>query len=156
VAHLALSFNEPAGTDEDSHALIDTVHQGSMGDIHPDPFKQIELRLDLSIMLCRLTPRQKELCLLLGEEGLTVNEASGRLKVPRTSLYDEIKRIRAIFRSEHLDEYLKDFFDTSPTVPRKNPYVPIERDEFSKTAGRTSHAGGMPIQVSGGYGRRND
>ena len=156
VAHLAVSLNGPAGTDEDSCALIDTVHQGSMGDIHPDPFKQIELRLDLSIMLCRLTPRQKELCLLLGEEGLTVNEASGRLKVPRTSLYDEIKRIRAIFRSEHLDEYLKDFFDTSPTVPGKNPYVPIERDEFSKTAGRTSHAGGMPIQVSGGYGRRND
>jgi len=125
VAHLAVSLDGPVGTGEDSRALIDTVHQGSMGGTHPDPFKQIELRLDLSIMLCRLTPRQKELCLLLGEEGLTVKEASGRLNVPRTSLYDEIKRIRAIFRSEQLDEYLKDFFDTSPTVSGKNPYVPI-------------------------------
>jgi RNA polymerase sigma factor (sigma-70 family) len=124
VSHLAVSLNEPAGNDEDSRALIDTVHQGSMGGIHPDPFKQIELRLDLSIMLCRLTPRQKELCRLLGEEGLTIKEASGRLNVPRTSLYDEIKRIRTIFRSEHLDEYLKDFFDPSPTVPGKNPYAP--------------------------------
>ena len=77
--------------------LLFPLHPGwPVGDIHPDPFKQIELRLDLSIMLCRLTPRQKEFCPLLGEEGLTVNEVSGRLKVPRTSLYDEIKSIRAI------------------------------------------------------------
>ena len=112
MGHLAMSLDDPPGADEDSSALIGSVHHGLTDGFRLDPSKQIELKLDISITLCRLTPHQRELCHLLGEGDLTVKEVSTRLKVPRSSIYDEIKRIRSIFRREHLDEYLADFSDT--------------------------------------------
>lgn len=112
IAHVTVSLDQPAGPDEDGPALMDTIPHGSMSAIG-DPFKQIEFKLDLSVAFRGLTSRQRELCRLLGEAGLTVTQAGARLNIPRTSLYDEIKRIRAIFKREHLDEYLKDFPDTS-------------------------------------------
>lgn len=59
------------------------------------------------MVLQKLTPKQKELCLLLGEKGLTVKEASEYLKTPRSTIYDELKRIRTIFMKEGLEDYLK-------------------------------------------------
>jgi len=45
----------------------------------------------------RLTPLQKQLCQLLGEEGLNVQDVSRKLRVPRATIYDELKRIRKVF-----------------------------------------------------------
>jgi RNA polymerase sigma factor (sigma-70 family) len=112
IAYHTVSLNQPAGSGDDSPAVIDTVYEKSMPDVCCDPFHQIEFRLDLSITIRRLTPRQKELCNLIGEGGLTIKDAGVQLNVPRTSLYDEIKRSRAIFKRDRLDEYLKDSPDT--------------------------------------------
>jgi RNA polymerase sigma-70 factor (ECF subfamily) len=55
-----------------------------------------------------LTPAQQRLCQLLGEEGLSIKEAAERLRIPRGTLYEEIKRIRRIFDQQGLGNYLKD------------------------------------------------
>ena len=51
---------------------------------------------------------QQRLCQLLGEEGLSIKEAAERLRIPRSTLYEEIKRIRRIFDQQGLSNYLKD------------------------------------------------
>ncbi len=65
------------------------------------------LQLDLARALSHLTPRQRELCQLLLEHEISIVEASQRLGVPRSSLYEELKHIRAIFKARGLDGYLR-------------------------------------------------
>lgn len=65
-------------------------------------------RIDIGRALAGLTPIQRQLCLMLGEEGLTVKEAAERLRIPRGTLYEEIKRIRRVFADQGLGDYLKE------------------------------------------------
>ena len=57
--------------------------------------------------MAQLTPAQQRLCVMLGHEGLSIKEAAEQLRIPRGTLYEEIKRIRKIFAEHGLDEYLK-------------------------------------------------
>jgi len=63
--------------------------------------------MDLLRTLALLTPAQQRLCLLLGEEGLSIEAAAEQLRIPRGTLYEEIKRIRKVFAEYGLGEYLK-------------------------------------------------
>ncbi len=72
-----------------------------------DLLMKSELPEALSKALEKLSFKQKELCRLLGEEGLNVKQASRHLGLPRSTLQEEIKRIRNIFRDEGLEEYLE-------------------------------------------------
>ena len=65
------------------------------------------LHLDLARALAHLTPRQRELCQLLLEQDLSMVEASQQLGVPRSTLYEELKHIRTIFKALGLDAYLR-------------------------------------------------
>ena len=65
-------------------------------------------RIDIDRALARLTPVQRQLCRMLGEEGLTIKEAAERLRIPRGTLYEEIKRIRKVFADQGLGDYLKE------------------------------------------------
>lgn len=65
-------------------------------------------RIDIGRALARLTPIQRQLCLMLGEEGLSIKEAAERLRIPRGTLYEEIKRIRRVFADQGLGDYLKE------------------------------------------------
>ena len=65
-------------------------------------------RIDIGRVLERLTPVQRQLCQMLGAEGLTIKEAAERLRIPRGTLYEEIKRIRKVFADQGLGDYLKD------------------------------------------------
>lgn len=65
------------------------------------------MRMDLLRALVRLTPSQQRLCLMLGEEGLSIKEAAEQLRIPRGTLYEEIKRIRKVFAEHGLGDYLK-------------------------------------------------
>jgi len=107
IAHLTISLDEPLGDDEDSPALIDKIDAQTISDGASNPFLGTHLKIDLSRASEKLTPQQRQLCCLLGEKGLTVKEASEYLKTPRSTLYDELKRIRTIFRKEGLEEYLE-------------------------------------------------
>lgn len=72
-----------------------------------DLLMKSDLPIALSKAVNRLSLRQKELCRLLGEEGMNINEASKRMNVPRSTLQEEIKRIRETFRKEGLENYLE-------------------------------------------------
>lgn len=65
-------------------------------------------RIDIGRALERLTPAQRRLCAMLGEEGLSIKEAAERLRIPRGTLYEEIKRIRKVFADYGLGDYLKE------------------------------------------------
>jgi RNA polymerase sigma-70 factor (ECF subfamily) len=65
-------------------------------------------RIDIGRALARLTPIQRQLCQMLGEEGLTIKEAAERLRIPRGTLYEEVKRIRKVFSDQGLGDYLKE------------------------------------------------
>lgn len=64
--------------------------------------------LDVARALERLTPMQRRICMMLGEEGLSVKEAAERLRIPRGTLYEEIKRIRQSLADLGLADYLKE------------------------------------------------
>lgn len=68
------------------------------------------IKSDVSEILLRaykkLSRRQREICRLIQIEGLNLKQTSERLKIPRTTLYDDIFRIRDVFREEGLRDYL--------------------------------------------------
>lgn len=66
------------------------------------------LRMDLLRVLAILTPAQRQLCLMLGEQGQSIKEAAEHLQIPRGTLYEEIKRIRKVFSEQGLADYLKE------------------------------------------------
>lgn len=65
------------------------------------------VHMDLLRVLALLTPAQRRLCLMLGEQGQSVKEAAEHLRIPRGTLYEEIKRIRKVFAEHGLADYLK-------------------------------------------------
>jgi RNA polymerase sigma factor (sigma-70 family) len=69
-----------------------------------NPIEQIDLRIDLGKAMQRLTPRQLELCHLLGDQGYSLREAGDHLHVSRATPREEIRRFRTIFRSENLED----------------------------------------------------
>ena len=75
---------------------------GEMGETH-----RHHVRMDLLRVLARLTPAQQRLCVMLGQEGLSIKEAAEQLRIPRGTLYEEIKRIRKVFADHGLDNYLR-------------------------------------------------
>ena len=68
------------------------------------------LKSDMSDVLLKalekLSRRQQELCHLIRKEGLSMREVSKKLNIPRGTLFDEILRIREVFRNEGLKDYL--------------------------------------------------
>jgi RNA polymerase sigma factor (sigma-70 family) len=65
-----------------------------------------DARIDLSRVLGLLTSTQRELCRLLGEEGLSVTEAARALGLHRSSVYEQVARIRGCLETEGLDAYV--------------------------------------------------
>lgn len=115
--HLAVSLDGPLGDDDDSPVLEDTI-----ADMRPAPFLQIELKIDLSKVLQKLTPHQRKLCGLL-KGGHTIKETSEYLKTPRSTIYDDRERIRKIFEKEGLKDYLNPDFPSKLVQKSKNMIV---------------------------------
>ena len=68
-------------------------------------FGHIEVRIDLQRAMQSLTPLQRSLCVLLGEEGLSLTQAAQRLRRSRGSLYPEIDRIKKILKDYEFANY---------------------------------------------------
>ena len=54
----------------------------------------------------KLSHRQRKLCRLIKDKGLNIKQVSEQLKIPRGTLFDEILRIREVFKEEGLRDYL--------------------------------------------------
>ena len=104
----AISLDATVDGSEDGMTLAESLEAsestqaGEMGDTD-----RHQLRMDLLRAMARLTPSQQRLCVMLGEEALSVKEAAERLRIPRGTLYEEIKRIRMVFAEHGLGGYLK-------------------------------------------------
>ncbi|MFQ5870168.1 MAG: RNA polymerase sigma factor [Candidatus Zixiibacteriota bacterium] len=103
---IADSLDEPIGNEEDSPTLADMIDESAVAGGSSDPFFRVDLGIDLSRALKKLTLGQRKLYHLL-EKGFTVKEASEYLKTPRSTVYDELKRIGKLFEKEGLKEYLR-------------------------------------------------
>jgi RNA polymerase sigma factor (sigma-70 family) len=92
--HEAMSLDEPIGEDETP-----------LGEMLVNPeLIDYAIRLDIEAVLELLTPLQKEICQLLAQE-YPVKRVAEILRKPRTTVRDEIKRIREIFRQKGLKDY---------------------------------------------------
>ncbi len=108
VNFVAASLDAPIGDEADGATLLDALAQApQQGGWQVRERFGTDARIDLEAALARLTPVQQRLCRLLGEEGLTVQEASRLLGLPRPTLYDALKRIRKVFAELGLQEYLR-------------------------------------------------
>jgi len=103
----AVSLNEPIDDDGDSLTLEEVLP-----DTH-DPLSRgvTDLHFDLDKVYRRLNARQK-LILKLRLEQHPVTEIAALLKISRSTVHDDIVRVRNLFESEGLREYLK----WSPTL----------------------------------------
>jgi len=64
----------------------------------------IDLKVDLRVALCNLTPTQREICDGLLRDAVT--PVARELGIPRSTLRDAIVKIREVFRDAGLEEYL--------------------------------------------------
>ncbi len=105
----ALSLDAALDGSEDGATLTDLlVDNESAQPDGPGAVDRRHARIDIGRVLARLTPVQRQLCQMLGEEGVSVKEAAERLRIPRGTLYEEIKRIRKVFVDQGLGDYLKE------------------------------------------------
>ena len=68
--------------------------------------QMIELRMDLAVVMERLTPPQRQICQLL-MDGLSLRNIAARLGIPFSSfMHRHIRPIRDEFRKENIEKYL--------------------------------------------------
>jgi RNA polymerase sigma factor (sigma-70 family) len=106
VAYLSLSIDMPLDTDLDSRTLMDEIDESACMNA-PLYLLRAHLTIDISRALQKLSPSQRRLCRLLGEDQMTVKAISDRLGTPRSSIYDELKRIKTVFIKLGLKDYLE-------------------------------------------------
>ena len=106
----ALSFEDPIGGDADGRTVGEEIAEGDLATssgLLEDERDIQDLRMDLARVLANMKLADRELCRLLGEEGLSVTEVSQILHIPRATVYEQIKRIRERLRRLGLEGDLK-------------------------------------------------
>ena len=102
----AFSLEAPIDGTEDGLTLGDVLAEEQVAP-ESGGIDSRHARIDLMRVSALLTPAQQRLCQLVGEEGLSIKEAAEKLRIPRGTLYEEIKRIRRIFEQQGLGHYLE-------------------------------------------------
>ena len=92
---------------EDGMTLAELLDVSQSRDSAGDGETHHHMHLDLLRTCAHLTPAQQRLCLMLGEEGLSVKAAAEQLGIPRGTLYEEINRIRKLFADHGMEIYLR-------------------------------------------------
>ena len=95
VSHLAESLEKPLG--EGELTLADIVPADEVT-------TEMGMRIDIASALRVLTPLQREICKLL-EDGYPVSRIAEMLGKPRSTIRDEIGRIRELFLQRDLKDY---------------------------------------------------
>lgn len=104
----AVSLDAAVGESDDALTLADLLDASASAPSGTESgIDRNDARLDIARAMQRLTPLQQRLCAMLSEEGLSIKEAAARLRIPRGTLYEEIKRIRKVFADQGLGAYLR-------------------------------------------------
>lgn len=95
--HVADSLDEPVS---DSGLFLK--------DIIPDVrgLKADKLRLELVIVIGKLSPFRQRICLFAGH-GYSLREIEKKIGIPKSIIHEELQEIRKVFTNEGLDEYLQ-------------------------------------------------
>ena len=95
ASHFAESLEKPMG-----------VGEATLADITPadEHITDVSMRIDIESALRALAPLQREICKLLGD-GYPVKRIAEMLGKPRSTIRDEIKRIRELFSQQGLKDY---------------------------------------------------
>jgi RNA polymerase sigma factor (sigma-70 family) len=75
----------------------------------PFVFDDPETRIDVSVVIQKLEPHQKEICRLIQSEGMSFHQIGKHLNRHHSYVYREVERIREIFEREGMKDYLKNF-----------------------------------------------
>lgn len=103
----AVSLDDTLGEAEDAPTFADLVDAEQSRELADrDMLNPADAQIDIGNVMRQLTPEQQLLCDLIGAQGLSIKEAAQKLRIPRGTLYEEIKRIRKIFVRHGLDDYL--------------------------------------------------
>jgi RNA polymerase sigma factor (sigma-70 family) len=103
-----LSLDATLDGTEEGPSLADTLTESDSASSGDHGGFLADMRMDLLRALPLLTAPQQRLCVLLGHEGLSIKEAAERLRIPRGTLYAEVKRIREMFAKQGLGVYLRE------------------------------------------------
>ena len=97
----SVSLNQFLEENSDSPFLADPSQKSQY-----DQTDHAELVSRIQKAYQQLTPNQKKLCEAIKDGQLTITQVSFQLKIHRSTVYEEIKRIREIFETEGLKKYL--------------------------------------------------
>ena len=95
--HLAESLDKPLGEDETTLADVIAANECP---------SDIVTKMDIEPALDELTPLQRTLCNFLGKD-YPVKKVAEMMGKPRSTIRDEIKRVREIFSRKGLKDYWK-------------------------------------------------
>jgi len=119
IGNHATSLDQPLGDDDGSRTLMEEMTEDGAPESSRDYASDIDRRLDLKRALQKLTDRQRQICNLITDDDLSMVGIADRLGLHRSTLYDEIARIKNLFAKEGLGIYLK----KSPTLRALPPYT---------------------------------
>jgi len=105
----AFSLNQSIGEDENNPDYIDnvTVNNIPTREAISNPFLSILKKIDIDKTLQKLNPKQQIICELIMSKDLNISDLSKCLNTPRSTVYDEIDRIRKIFEKAGLKKYIE-------------------------------------------------
>ena len=95
----AVSLDQPLSEEPDSQTLADVLPDQA------DTVREATDRVSLEMALSRLSPQQRQIIAGL-EAGYPKSRISQSLGIPRPTLYDDLNRIRQIFKDEGLNQIL--------------------------------------------------
>lgn len=75
----------------------------------PSSFDDPKTRIDVSVVIQKLEPHQKEICRLIQSEGMSFHQIGKHLRKHHSYVYREVERIKEVFEQEGLKDYLKNF-----------------------------------------------
>lgn len=75
----------------------------------PSTFIDPSIGVDISGVLEKLSPHQKQICSLIQSEGLSFHEISKKINKHHSFVYREADRIRQLFEKQGLRAYLENF-----------------------------------------------
>jgi len=98
----AVSLDQFLEQNSDSPFLVDSFQ------VTPEQnIQNAELKKRIEEVAQTLNPQQQKLLQALSEDQLTIKEISIRLRLHRSTVYEEMRRIKEVFEKEGLEKYLR-------------------------------------------------
>ena len=101
-----LSLDGAPGPQEDGPTLAELLPDDDPDWSPEQAAERLALRSHLERVLPLLSRRQRQLVDAL-DSGSSMSEIGRLLQIPRATLYDELQRIKRVFRDEGLEEFLE-------------------------------------------------